>query len=60
MDLERLSLDEIRQMSKLINVLGTPAAPDELTSKMKICEAAASMYRAELVKANELSRQHGG
>lgn len=59
MDLERLTLNEIRQMSKLINVLGTPAAPDELQSKMRICEAAATMYRNALVEANDHTRSHG-
>jgi hypothetical protein len=59
MDLDRLSLDEIRQMSKLIGLLGTPAAPDELESKIRICEAAATMYRNALIVANELSRAHG-
>jgi hypothetical protein len=60
MDLERLTLDEVRQMSKLINVLGTPAAPDELESKINICDAAATMYRHELVKARESTRSHNG
>lgn len=59
MDLDRLTLDEIRQMSKLISTLGTPAAPDELQSKMRICEAAAMMYRNALMIANEASRSHG-
>ena len=59
MDLERLTLDEIRQMSKLINVLGTPAAPDELESKLRICEAAATIYRNELMKSRDYSRAHG-
>lgn len=57
--LDQLSLDEIRQMSKLIALLGTPAAPDELQSKVRICEAAATMYINELSKSRELSRAHG-
>jgi len=59
MDLGRLNLDEIRRMSKLIAILGDTVSPDELESKIRICEAAATMYRNELMKANAHSRAHG-
>ena len=59
MDLERLSLDEVRQMSKLIETLGTPAAPDELESKINICDGASTLYRKKLDEARAYNRQHG-
>jgi hypothetical protein len=59
MDLDRLDLKEIRTMSKLIDTLGTPVAIDLLESNIRICEAASTMYRAQLAKSQAQSRAHG-
>jgi hypothetical protein len=60
MELDRLTLDEVRQLSKLIDELGTPSAPDELERRINICEAAATIYRRELVAVRSMERNHGG
>lgn len=59
MDLERLDLKEVRTMSKLIDILGTSTAPDSLESKIRILEAASTMYRNQLAKSRADSRAHG-
>jgi hypothetical protein len=59
MDWERLSIEEMSQMSRLIRVLGTPAAPDELEKLINVCDGAATMYRKALAASRAASRGHG-
>lgn len=58
MDLERLNLRETAQLSKLIELLGTPAAADEMESCIRVCEGAATMYRKELEAVRMMQRNH--
>lgn len=59
MDWERLSIEEMSLMAKLIRILGTPAAPDELEKLINVCEGAATMYRKAQATARAQSRNHG-
>lgn len=54
-----LDIHEARQLSRVVDVLGTPAAPDELASCIDVLEALVDLYRKELVRANQASRNHG-
>ena len=46
-------------MSKLIELLGTPAAPDKLEELIHVCDGAAGMYRKALAESRAQSRNHG-
>jgi hypothetical protein len=58
-DFDRLDIQEVSMMSKLIRILGTPAAPDELEKLINVCEGAATMYRKALAASRAASRGHG-
>lgn len=59
MDLERLNIDEVRQLSKLIDLLGTPVAIPDMTSCINVLEAATTIYRRTRDILQEASRSHG-
>ena len=59
MDLERLTLAEVSQMSKLIELLGQPASIDDIKSRCDVLDGALTLYRKELAKAREDSKRHG-
>ena len=59
MELDRLNLDEVSQMAKLIKLMGTPAAPDALESTIRILECAAYIYRKSLETTRAATRNHG-
>jgi hypothetical protein len=59
MDWERLTIEEMSMMAKLIRILGTPAAPDELEKLINVCDGAATMYRKALAETRQYNRSHG-
>ncbi len=59
MDLDRLSLIEVRSLSKLIDLLGTPADVENLISVINICDGAAQLYRKQLADLRQASARHG-
>jgi hypothetical protein len=59
-DLDRLSLQEAAKMSKLIELLGTPVSPDDCEQCINVCEAAATLYRKQLLLSTEATKRHGG
>ena len=59
MDLDRITLTEARQMSKIIDLLGTPETPDELQSVIDVLDATTTLYRKTLAKVREQNARHG-
>lgn len=59
MDMERLSLDEIRMVSKIIEVLGVPTETDGFGSAIRILDACLAKYRQDLAVLQQASRAHG-
>ena len=59
MDLDRLSLDEVSQMAKLIKLMGTPASPDMLESTIRVLEASVYVYKKQLEATRAMTRNHG-
>jgi len=60
MDLDRLDIYETARLSKLLELLGTPADIKGMESCVHICEAAAICYRKELDKMYANNRSHEG
>lgn len=58
MDFDRLNIHEAAKVSKVIEALGTPATAEDLASCVSICEAAASLYRKELLQVSESNQRH--
>jgi hypothetical protein len=54
-----LTIHQARQLSKIIDALGTPASADELRLCLEVCEAGAELYRKELYVVAENNRRHG-
>ena len=44
MDIDRLSLDEVRRMSQLIDLMGVPASLDELATVIRVLRATTYKY----------------
>jgi hypothetical protein len=59
MDLDRLNIHQARQLSKVIDLLGTPASADEILSCITVCEACATLYKQEMQVVAEANRRHG-
>jgi len=59
-DLERLSLIEVRQLARLIELLGTPVDAESLVSCINVLDGAAQIYRKQLADLREISARHGG
>lgn len=58
MDFDRLSLSAAAQLSRIIEVLGHPAAEEDLRDCVNICECAASMYRKALEGVFAANQRH--
>jgi hypothetical protein len=59
MDLERLTAQEVVRMGKVLELVGMPAAPDELESRINTLEGAATVLRKELKQSRAASAAHG-
>lgn len=59
MDLDRLSLDEIALMSKVIEILGIPQDPNGLMSVGRMLEALSTKYQALSIQLSQTTRAHG-
>lgn len=57
-DLDRLSLDEIRQMSKLIDLLGVPNDLQGYGSSLRILRGLVSKYEQEMAELQSSVRTH--
>lgn len=58
MDFERLTIQEAVKISKVIEALGTPATAEDLAACVAVCEAAAFLYRKELLQVSESNQRH--
>ena len=59
MDLDRLTLQEAAQISKVVELLGTPIAQEEINSCIRVLDVVRQLYLRQLVLVNEANRQHG-
>jgi hypothetical protein len=60
MELDRLSLSEVRQVARIIELLGEPASVEECASCIRICQAAETAYRRLLDVVQQSIRAHEG
>lgn len=58
LDLDRLSLDEVRQMSKLIDLLGVPNDIDGYGSCLRVLRGMVSKYEQEMAELQSSVRTH--
>jgi hypothetical protein len=58
MDLELLSIDEVKQLSQFITLLGMPASMDEFGSCLRIARAVVGIYEREITKLQQSIRTH--
>jgi hypothetical protein len=58
-DFDRLDLYQMRNVSRIIDLLGIPTATDELNLHVQTLEACAALYRKALIIASEANRRHG-
>lgn len=59
MDLDRLSLEQMCQLSKLIELMGKPIHPENIQSCIDILDAALTIYRRHMLQVREANEQHG-
>jgi hypothetical protein len=53
MDLERLSLHEVRMISRVIDLVGVYSAMDDLESAIRVLEATSQLYRKQLTELRQ-------
>jgi len=55
-DIDQLTLDEVRQISRVIDLLGAPASIADLASCVRVLRVATYKYEQEMVKLQEGAR----